>query len=296
MFGYIRPHVPELKVKEYALYRSVYCGICRSMRKQTGCTSCLALSYDSVLVALVSMDAKEETYTVKARRCLAHPWKKREMLEPCAATCYAAGIQTTLLYHQILDHKKDDHGLRRLGASLLSPLGKRWYRNSHIDPTLCDAIAHTMELQEQLEKANCASPDEAAEPTGTMMAEVFAHMGADSVQQRVLHQFGYHLGRCIYWMDAVDDYDKDQKNNRYNPFLLAGERVKENLHIRTAMRLELEQAANAYALLPGKDAGVRAIVENILYEGLPRKMDALLQYDDQSKEVSEGNSDTERKA
>ena len=31
MFGYVKPYIPELKVKEYEFYRSVYCGLCRSL-------------------------------------------------------------------------------------------------------------------------------------------------------------------------------------------------------------------------------------------------------------------------
>ena len=33
MFGYIRPLAAELRVKEYAYYRAVYCGVCKSMEK-----------------------------------------------------------------------------------------------------------------------------------------------------------------------------------------------------------------------------------------------------------------------
>ena len=30
MFGYVKPAYPELLVKEYELYRAVYCGICEA--------------------------------------------------------------------------------------------------------------------------------------------------------------------------------------------------------------------------------------------------------------------------
>ena len=36
MYGYVRPHIPELKVGEYERYRAVYCGLCRSMGRLTG--------------------------------------------------------------------------------------------------------------------------------------------------------------------------------------------------------------------------------------------------------------------
>lgn len=36
MFGYIVVHKPELKVREYETYRASYCGLCHSLKKQSG--------------------------------------------------------------------------------------------------------------------------------------------------------------------------------------------------------------------------------------------------------------------
>ena len=35
MYGYVRTHAPELKVREQEYYRAVYCGLCRTMGKCT---------------------------------------------------------------------------------------------------------------------------------------------------------------------------------------------------------------------------------------------------------------------
>ncbi|MFR4142908.1 MAG: DUF5685 family protein [[Clostridium] leptum] len=55
MFGYIRPNKPELLVKEYDLYKSAYCGLCKRMGKDYGRLSRLALSYDGTFLAMLSM-------------------------------------------------------------------------------------------------------------------------------------------------------------------------------------------------------------------------------------------------
>ena len=55
MFGYIRPHTPELRVREYEYYKAVYCGLCRSMGKCTGQCSRMTLSYDFAFLSLVRM-------------------------------------------------------------------------------------------------------------------------------------------------------------------------------------------------------------------------------------------------
>ena len=51
MFGYVKPVADELLVREHEFYRAAYCGICRAMKKHTGCLSNVTLSYDSVLLA-----------------------------------------------------------------------------------------------------------------------------------------------------------------------------------------------------------------------------------------------------
>ena len=77
MFGYIKPYTPDLLVREHELYRAVYCGLCRAMSHNTGCMSCMALSYDFVFLATVRMVAEGNRPKAEYRRCLVHPIKKR---------------------------------------------------------------------------------------------------------------------------------------------------------------------------------------------------------------------------
>ena len=39
MFGYIRPRIDELRVREAAEYRAAYCGLCRCLGKRCGMSS-----------------------------------------------------------------------------------------------------------------------------------------------------------------------------------------------------------------------------------------------------------------
>ena len=75
MYGYVRTHAPELKVREQEYYRAVYCGLCRTMGKCTGQCSRMTLSYDFTYFALVRMALTGSFPAIKARRCLAHPFR-----------------------------------------------------------------------------------------------------------------------------------------------------------------------------------------------------------------------------
>ena len=46
MYGYVRPDKGELRVREYELFRAVYCGLCQALRERYGFLSRFAVNYD----------------------------------------------------------------------------------------------------------------------------------------------------------------------------------------------------------------------------------------------------------
>ena len=65
MFGYVKPNIPELRVRENELYKATYCGLCRTMGKTTGCLSKLTLNYDFAFLALVRFVLENRKAEVK---------------------------------------------------------------------------------------------------------------------------------------------------------------------------------------------------------------------------------------
>ena len=53
MFGYIEMNKPEIKFKDFDLYKSFYCGLCRELREKYGISGQLTLSYDMTFVILL---------------------------------------------------------------------------------------------------------------------------------------------------------------------------------------------------------------------------------------------------
>ena len=101
MYGYLRTHVPELKVRQQEYYRAVYCGLCRTMGQCTGQCSRMTLSYDFTLFALVRMALTGETVTVRSRRCIAHPLRKRPMADPNPTLRICAHASAILAHHKV---------------------------------------------------------------------------------------------------------------------------------------------------------------------------------------------------
>ena len=47
MFGYVTAHEPELKVKDFAKYKSYYCGLCQMLKKKYGHLGQITREFDS---------------------------------------------------------------------------------------------------------------------------------------------------------------------------------------------------------------------------------------------------------
>ena len=49
MFGYVVMNKPEIRFKDFDLYRSFYCGLCRELREKYGISGQITLTYDMTL-------------------------------------------------------------------------------------------------------------------------------------------------------------------------------------------------------------------------------------------------------
>ena len=76
LFGYIRPKIPELKVREYDQYKGIYCSLCKRMGKEYGIASRFALSYDSTFLVLMMLGLQEECTPFQSGKCVFNPLKK----------------------------------------------------------------------------------------------------------------------------------------------------------------------------------------------------------------------------
>ena len=77
MFGYIVIGKPELKFKEYDIYRGYYCGLCRSLKKQFSQSARLSLNYDLTFLGLMLSSLYEPKITTHLERCALHSLKKQ---------------------------------------------------------------------------------------------------------------------------------------------------------------------------------------------------------------------------
>lgn len=260
MFGYVTANLIELTKPQQRRYGQVYCGICRRIREQSGELARLGLSYDMAFLSLLLMSLYEPEERQGADRCLIHPLIRRPWTDNDFVR-YAADMNVVLAYYNCLDDWQDDGKktaramARRLEGSL--PQMEARY------PRQCKAVRESLERLDALEKENSQNPDEGAGAFGALLSELF--VWENDLWEPELRQTGDALGRFIYLMDAVMDYDKDQKKGKYNPLLAMGGE-KDAARWEDYLVLTMGRCTQAYERLPLVQD--KALLDNILYSGV----------------------------
>jgi len=291
MFGYIIPEKQELRIREYEIFRSYYCAVCKSIGKRHGIFQRMSLSYDATFLALLISSLSGEPGKVKRERCIIHPFRKRNVfIADTMAIDYASDMNVILTYYNLLDKANDEKSVLPKGAALLFRKAAEKIRMEY--PEKCGIIEKNLNDLLKIEMAGCPSMDEAAEPFAGLMEEVLLFPGSENGKNaEILRWIGYNLGKWIYIIDAYDDLEKDFRKNSYNPLICSYNgnnkgsvaEYKDYFRERVAFNLTytLSEIAKAFELLDIKKN--KPIIENIIYLGMLRKTEQILEIGSCSK-------------
>lgn len=280
MLGYVTADKPELKMREFEQYTGYYCGVCKSIGRRYGQLPRMVLSYDAAFLALLLAGLHEEEDIPKSEHCIIHPIKKKTIVRNKAID-YAADVMLILAWYKLLDDAQDENKFYAKAAMAVS---KRTFRKlQSARPNLCKKIGGYLEQLTILENAKCANLDEAAEVFAKIMETIFEEgpVPDEFKDNRVLRHIGYHLGKWIYLMDAIDDIDENIESGAYNPLLYRFEyepgEVDFKDRIMETCRFNLfhylGEIGNALNLLDLKKN--QGVIENIIYSGLLRKTEEM---------------------
>ncbi len=269
MFGYLTVQKGELLVKEYETFRAYYCGLCRALAGY-GVHARLLLSYDCTFLYLLCSALSEERPQYGAMRCIAHPARKLPRAQ-AAGRQYAAAVNVLLGYYSLKDHAQD--GKNPFIGAAAGAYRRAVRKAAGQYPEAQRVILQQLEALHELEQQGCADIDQAADAFAAMLGALFLPLGG---QKEVLRVLGYNLGRFVYLCDALDDLEKDEQRGNYNPFLqrFGADRAAARESARFNLQSSASGAGMALDLLNiRRHAG---ILENIVYKGLPAKLEELL--------------------
>jgi len=274
LFGYVKPFVPDLKVKDNDLYKAFYCGLCRALGAHICRSSKFTLSYDIVFLAIVREAAANDGFVIRKKRCAVHPFKKRAYVADCPSLVYSARASSLLTYHKFADDVKDTKYPKKVLKKIFLGKAKKYRKKADLGELDREIEKYLVNL-DGLENSG-ASPEMCADAFGNTLAAVFSHSFGDKNTERELSEFGYHIGRWIYFADAADDYESDVKKGEFNPFAQYSPFPCEE--IETSMLLDLRTAEKALDLIEIHDRDLRDIIENIIYIGMPETAKKVLSH------------------
>ena len=277
MFGYIAVNKPEMKFREFDMYQSYYCGLCKSLKERYGKRGQITLSYDMTFLALLLSSLYEPETDSGYRRCAVHPVQKH-LYRQNEFTDYAADMNLLLSYEKCLDDWNDEHKTKkRIMAALLKSKNKQVYERY---PEKLDKICAYMERIHEYEKRESRNLDEAAGAFGEIMAEIFVYRQDE--WEETLRRMGFFFGKFIYLMDAYEDIEADVEKGTYNPLKDIYDKEDFEEQAEQVLLMMMAECSKAYERLPIVEN--TQILRNILYSGVWSRYNQVKQKRKEQKE------------
>lgn len=256
-------------MREYEIYKGIYCSLCRTLGREYGLLARMTLSYDFAFFAILQIALKEECPRFIKGHCPFNPTTKCLYCQAeTESLSMAAGAAVIMVYYKVLDNVKDSSFFKRLGWRMLLPFAAHARKKARRRYPEIDALLYrSITRQDELEQAECNSLDRAADPTAQALGTLCAMYAQDDAERAALERLGYCIGRYVYLMDAVDDMEKDAAHHNYNVFLLQFDSAEAACtYAHSVLHLTVSEAVRAYEQL--KPKRFQGILTNILYDGL----------------------------
>ena len=247
----------------------MYCGLCKGISETCGQCARMGLSYDVTFLSILLHNISGVDVKIEKSHCLTHVIRSKPMAMVDELTRKLGAVNTELVYYKYTDDIKD--GDKGHGKRLWFVKGHKRVVKKY--PEIQKIIAKNLAEQEKTEKAKVASVDRASDASAKMLAELSDYLLEEKKTQHTYDLF-YAIGKWIYLIDALDDYDKDVKKGAYNPFALSFG-MKSRAELVKEQGAEIDFIFNTLFcsirenLMNVKHYFNRDLSDNILLRGLP---------------------------
>lgn len=277
MDGYLKPYIPELKIKDYKTYHAFRCGLCSRLLSDYGPLARTMVSGDTILFALLSDSLAGREGTCTRKRCPYNCFHQCTVLSQTQGIRIAAKIQVILTWHKYTDKKiRAKNVFSKLWYGFVKLMLSAGYKKAlteegaEIERLIMQARDHAYAIA----LTGCTNYEIASEPYANMFSGLFLHCASDDASWKCLQQFGYQLGRLFYFIRSVEWYDRDNELGIYNVFLQNG--LSKEAAVETAKHqcnLAAVELVRATSLLNMQMN--RSLLDNLIYLGLEHAVEEL---------------------
>lgn len=260
-FGYVVVNKPELKFKEYDVYHSYYCGLCKVLKEKYGARAQISLNFDLNFISILLSGLYEPETKVEQRRCIVHPMKKH-LTRYNECVDYAAKMTIVLTYFKCEDDWQDERKVSKQAYKKLINKAYQEVKDEYPDKVAkIEACLQEINLSEKQDKVNL---DEISNHFGKVMGEICAYKNDEWYDE--LYHLGFYLGKFIYFIDAYEDIESDLKKGTFNPFKELYQTDDFENRSKEILELMISEATMAFERLPIIENA--SLIRNILYGGV----------------------------
>ena len=209
MFGYLKINTQYCNKELQNVYKNYYCGLCFSLEKHYGTLARFLVNYDVTLLAIVLNCHKSSN--IKRLHCLGQKEKKAELFSKDVWEKLAA-ITILLAAEKMNDDINDEGSIKAFASKIL--FNKQIKKAKNDNPQLYSIISNGYKRIMIDEKNN-----ESVITIGNQFADMMCQLikSIDKSGDNILYV--KFISNWLYYIDALDDYDEDIKNNRFNPLV-----------------------------------------------------------------------------
>lgn len=260
-----------------ALYRSHFCGLCNVLRSDYGLWARGVINRDSTFLALLGAAQCEAKPQTQCATCC-NPFGVSRPLHQVGDTAhYAAAVTLCGLSSKLDDDIDDERGPRRWLAR-----GARFVLDGSVAKAMgflhavgfpVAKVHRLLDSQSAIEHPT-ASLEDAAGPTSQAFGEIVAHTGivagCKPSQHSLLRTIGEQLGLLIYFKDAWDDFDSDEKRGRFNALSCHSTESERRARILPLLQATTEKIEETFSQL--ELHRYRDTLHSILVDGVKQRV------------------------
>lgn len=225
MIGYMKPQKGAFTKEQRSVYQSIYCGLCRHLKYGYGITGTFAISYEIVdLLLMIESILPCESTTLKMS-CSLTPfvWKNMKGINEYIYS-KAAEISIIIAGLEIQDNIQDDNHMHDKLLQIITKSKVEKARNNSGDNAfLLEREYSSYMLLEKKSYKNNTGFGDVVDQCGNI-TKVIGAILTEKLNDDVggiITGLMKIWGEWIYLMDAVEDYEDDIKNKRFNPWSLS---------------------------------------------------------------------------
>lgn len=271
MIGYLKPKYKEMPSQCKKEYRSIYCGLCHTLKKECSLIGISCLNYEITIFLIILLGLRENKVRTFHGSCTLSPFIMVPFVDYLNSN-FSLGAKLSILIagYEVADNVIDEGKIRwKIANSLL----KKYIKvTEQLLPDVSLRIKKSLKNFYELEGATDIIFSDLFTAAGELVKVIMEPLFIDCsrIDKLLLLYLAECLGRWIYLIDDCDDAKEDKKNGQINSLNLLDEPSSIRLIIRS---IESEIADCVYKL-PLKH--YRCLIEYLLIENISKTSERII--------------------